>query len=123
MRKESWFRGPLLSALFLALLIGNAPAFAYVGGGAPSGMDSENGNPLSPGGSGECPPGSTMIFDGAYTCAENEQMMGVNNMRNMIPCSVRAKTLAIGVIPVPFTGVFGAAGFAAFAAWFYWDCF
>ena len=123
MRKDSWFRGPLLSALFFALLLGHAPTFAYVGGSAPSGTDTENGNPLSPGGSGECPPDSTMIFDGAYTCADNEQMMGVNQMRDMIPCKLRGRILAIGVIPAAFTGQFGAAGFAAFAAWFYWDCF
>lgn len=28
MRKNSWFRGPLLSGLFFALLIGGAPSIA-----------------------------------------------------------------------------------------------
>ena len=31
MRKETWFRGPLLSVLFFSLLIGGAPGVAMAG--------------------------------------------------------------------------------------------
>ncbi len=110
MRKDSWFRGPLLSALFFALLIGNAPVF-----GQPN-----TGNPSGGGGGGQCPPGMDLIFDGAYTCVDSSDLAQASHRD--IPCSVRAKTLALMAIPVVGLPVPYGMTFAAFAAWYFWDC-
>ncbi len=111
MRNESWFRGPLLSALFFALLIGNAPLL-----GQPN-----TANPSGGGGGGQCPPGMDLVFDGAYTCVDASDLAAASHKN--IPCSARAKQVAVMAVPGAALGKIGAAALAAFGAWYLWDCF
>lgn len=105
MRKDSWFRGPFLSVLFFALLIGNVPAWA------PSASAS------SP-----CPPGQTQVFDGAYTCVDLSNQEPVGSHRDL-PCSQRRQGVAIAALPVPALPMAGIIAFGAFSLWYLWDCF
>lgn len=80
MRKESWFRGALLSVLFFALLIGGAPtaAGAYTSGGSSEGNTGLLNIPCPPGGANPGAAVGNLLCESYNERSDMEQCMALS---------------------------------------------